>query len=116
MNQLDYGIDDKISDMRFSSVGAKSPRLQDFHTFGCPCYILDHRLQTDPKDVAKWEPRARVGIYLERSPTHAFNVALVLNPKTGIVSPQWHVVFDVDFTTVPRLRKRNCSQEVGDAG
>ena len=32
-------------------------------------------------------------------------MALVLNPKTGLVSPQFHVVFDNDFTTVPHLRK-----------
>ena len=43
--------------------------------------------------------------YLGRSPSHASNVALVLNPKTGLVSPQYHVVFDDDFTTVPHLRK-----------
>ena len=30
---------------------------------------------------------------------------MVLNPKTGLVSPQFHVVFDDDFTTVPHLRK-----------
>jgi hypothetical protein len=28
-------------------------------------------------------------------------VALVLNPRTGHVSPQYHVVFDDQFTTVP---------------
>ena len=91
--------------MKFSDVASKSLRLADFHTFGCPCYILDARLQSDPKGVPKWEPRARVGIYLGRSPAHASNVALVLNPKTGLVSPQFHVVFDDDFTTVPHLRK-----------
>ncbi len=32
-------------------------------------------------------------------------MALVLNPKTGLVSPQFHVVFDDDFSTVPHLRK-----------
>ena len=35
---------------------------------------------------------------------HAGSVALVLNPKTGLVSPQYHVVFDDDFSTVPNLR------------
>ena len=66
---------------------------------------MDSRLQTDPKGVPKWEPRARVGIYLGRSPSHASNIALVLNPKAGLVSPQFHVVFDDDFTTIPRLGK-----------
>jgi len=76
-----------------------------FNTFGCPCYVLDARLQSDPKGVPKWELCARVGIYLGRSPAHASTVALVLNPKTGLVSPQFHVVFDDDFTTVPRIQK-----------
>ena len=44
-------------------------------------------------------------IYLGRSPAHAENVALVLNHNTVLVSPQFHVVFDEDFTTVPRLQK-----------
>ena len=35
------------------------------------------------------------------SPFHAGNVALVWNPTTGRVSPQYHVVFDDDFMTVP---------------
>ncbi|KAL7447818.1 hypothetical protein ACHAXS_000095, partial [Conticribra weissflogii] len=58
-----------------------------------------------PEGVPKWEPRARLGIYVGCSPNHAGNVALVLNPKTGLVSPQFHVVFDDEFTTVPHLRK-----------
>ena len=91
--------------MRFSGVAAKNLILQDFHTFGCPCYVLDSRLQTNPKGVPKWDPRARLGIYLGKSPAHAGNVALALNPKTGLVSPQYHVLFDDDFTTVPHLRK-----------
>ncbi|KAL7462696.1 hypothetical protein ACHAXS_003067 [Conticribra weissflogii] len=67
--------------------------------------LHDNRLQSNPKGVPKWEPRARLGIYVGRSPNHAGNVALVLNPKTGLVSPQFHVVFDDEFTTVPYLRK-----------
>ena len=61
MGELNFGIDGKTPDMRFSGVGVKSLRLRDFHTFGCPCYVLDSRLQTDPKRVPKREPRARVG-------------------------------------------------------
>ena len=37
------------------------------------------------------------------SPFHAGNVALVWNPTTGRGSPQYHVVFDDDFTTVPYM-------------
>ncbi len=45
-----------------------------------------------------------MGIYVGRSPSHASNVGLILNPRTGHVSPQFHVVNDDDFTTVPYLR------------
>ena len=36
--------------------------------------------------------------------TYARSVALVLNPKTRLVLPPVHVVFDGDFSTVPSLR------------
>ena len=52
----------------------------------------------------KWDPCSRVGIYLDHSPTHAGSVALVLNPRTLHVSPQYHVVFDETFSTVPSIR------------
>ncbi len=45
-----------------------------------------------------------MGLYVGCLPTHAANVSLILNPRTGHVSPQFHVVFDNDFTTVPYLR------------
>ena len=45
----------------------------------------------------KWEPRSRIDIYLGHSPFHAGSVALVFNPLTRRVSPQYHVVFDSIF-------------------
>ncbi len=44
-------------------------------------------------------------IYVGHSPFHAGSVALVLNPQTGHVSPQFHVVFDDHFMTVPFMEK-----------
>ena len=73
---------------------------EDFHTWGCPVFILAEENQSGLTGTPKWEPRARAGVYLGHSPTHAGNVALVLNLKTGHVSPQYHMVFDDDFTTV----------------
>ena len=77
--------------------------LKDQHTWGCPVYVLsaDAREQRVPK----WDARARVGVYLGHSPAHAGSVALVLNPKTLHVSPQYHVVYDDTFSTVPFLRR-----------
>ena len=61
-------------------------------------------MQGNSKGLPKWEPRAHLRIYLGHSPTHAGSVALVMNPKTGLVSPQFHVVFDDTFSTVPHIR------------
>ena len=81
-----------------------APDLRQYHPFGCPIFVLDSKLQSTGGSVPKWNPRARVGVYLGHSPCHAGSVALVLNPKTLIVSPQFHVVFDDEFSTVPFMR------------
>ena len=70
-----------------------------FHTFGCPVYVLDNALQ-ESKPFGKWNIRSKVGIYIGQSPNHNKRVALVLDRKTGLVSPQYHVQFDDDFTAV----------------
>eukprot|EP00957_Ditylum_brightwellii_P149271 11368288-Ditylum_brightwellii.AAC.1 len=49
----------------------------------------------------KWDTWPRVGVYLGHFLVDAGNIALVLNLQTGHVSPQYHVVFDDKFTTVP---------------
>ncbi len=79
------------------------PDLKDFHPFGCPVFVLDSRLQSEMSAIPKWEPRSRVGVYLGHSPCHAGSVALVLNPRTLRVSPQYHLVFDDEFSTVPYM-------------
>jgi hypothetical protein len=43
------------------------PKLRHNHTFGCPVFALNSRLQ-DGKAVPKWNPRARLGINLGPSP------------------------------------------------
>ena len=37
------------------------------------------------------------------SPNHSSDVPLILNPATGHISPQFHVVFDDSFSTVMSL-------------
>ena len=73
------------------------------HTFGCPVVVLDKRLQTSAK-LPRWNERAHVGVFMGFSDHHAANVPLILDLQTGHVSPQFHVVFDDDFTLVPTLR------------
>ena len=81
--------------MKFASVDSR-PSLGDQHPWGYPVHVLDSKLHNDSKGLPKWEPRSRLGIHLGHSPAHAGSVALVLNPSTGHVSPQYHLVFDSD--------------------
>jgi len=74
--------------------------LHRLHVFGCPCYVLDPKLQ-DGHKIPKWNPRARRGQYLGISPSHSTLVGRILNIKTGNLSPQYHVVYDDLFTSVP---------------
>jgi hypothetical protein len=69
------------------------------HVFGCPVYVLDPRLQ-DSKKIPKWSMRSRRGIYLGVSKHHSSTVHLILNPETGIISPQYHCIFDDTFSTI----------------
>jgi len=69
------------------------------YPFGCPGFVLNDRMQAGGK-IPKWEWRARVGVYLGSSPSHARTVALILNLQTGYVSPQFHVKMDPKFETV----------------
>ena len=79
--------------------GQVAPKLCHFHVFGCPTYVLDNALQSG-QGAPKWKQRSRLGVYLGPSPNHACSVALVLNPRTGHVSPQFHIKFDDFFETV----------------
>ena len=75
-----------------------------FHTIFCPIYALAAWLQSDGGvGPPKWEPRLHIVVYLGHLPFHSGSVALVWNPNTGRVSPQYHVVFDDDFSTVPYM-------------
>jgi hypothetical protein len=83
-------------------VPSETVPVKSFHTLICPVYVLDSRAQsTSNPSPPKWESRSRIGIYLGHSPFHAGNVALVFNPHTGRVSPQYPVVFNDIFLTVP---------------
>jgi hypothetical protein len=74
--------------------------LKSVQVFGCPCYVLDPKLQ-DGKKLPKWVPRSRRGQYLGISTEHSSTIGRIRNLTTGYVSPQFHVVYDPFFTTVP---------------
>ena len=76
-----------------------APKLQHFHAFGCPTYVLNNALQSG-QGMPKWKHRSRLKVYLGPSPSHTRSVALMLNPRMGHASPQFHVKFDDFFKTV----------------
>jgi hypothetical protein len=86
------------------------PNPKHFQPFGCPVYVLATPLQAG-MSYHKWKERARVGIYLGPSPLHGRNIALVLDPGTGLVSPQHNVRFDSNFDTVKYCNSRSLWQE-----
>jgi hypothetical protein len=49
--------------------------------------------------------RSHVGIYMGKSTRHLRNVGLVLNPATGMISPQYHLRYDDTFETVRGIRE-----------
>ena len=106
LNTLHLNPDGTTPESRLHGVEIEELPVKNFHTLFCPVYVLDHRLHdAGSLGPPKWDPRSRVGVYLGHSPFHAGNVALVFNIKTGRVSPQYHVVFDPDFTTVPFMER-----------
>ena len=70
---------------------------------GCPVFVLDKKNQSSSIGTPKWESRSRAGIYLGYSKDHTGNVAMVLNLRTRHISPQFHLIFDDTFSTVPYL-------------
>jgi len=96
-------LDSGVSPMEvWSQMRSTSNELRRAHVFGCPVYVLDPDLQ-DGNTLPKWSARARLGMFLGFSPHHSSLVPLILNVTTGRISPQYHVVFDDKFETVPSL-------------
>jgi hypothetical protein len=101
-NQLPLTATSQMPLSILNNVPVENIPVKTFHTLFCLVYVLDSRLQSaGGPGPPKWEPRSRIRVYLRHSPFHAGSVALVFNPKTGRVLPQYHVVFDDTFLTVP---------------
>ena len=85
---------DKFTRQRF-----QQNKLHDLHVWGCPVYVLDKRT-ADGIKIPKWAPRSNRYIYMGVSDKHSSTVPLVLNPESGVISPQFHVVVDEWFATI----------------
>ena len=56
-------------EIKSSQVAGPTVRLQNYHTFGCPVYILDARLQdAGEAEPPKWDPCTHLGIYVASIP------------------------------------------------
>ena len=106
MNKLHISPDGSTPESELYGISPQDIPTASYHTLFCPIYVLDSRLHNAGAiGPPKWEPRSRIGVCLGHSPFHAGLIALVFNPATGHVSPQFHVVFDDDFSTVPYMEK-----------
>ena len=74
--------------------------------FGCPAYVLSEELQQG-QPFNKWKQISRTGIYLGQSPIHVKDVALIINPATGYVSPQYHFRLDKRLKTAKTITTSN---------
>ncbi len=93
----------------FSGVTMNVDILQKMRVFGCPCYVLDAKVQ-DGKKLPRWQPKSRRGQFLGMSTRHASTIGLIRNLRTGAVSSQFHVVYDEKFTTIPLVQNPNTDE------
>ena len=86
--------------------GSRIPRhkLRDLDVWGCRFYVLEPKLQSGKK-IPRWEPRSKQGVFCGLSTIHSSEVPQVLNPVTGSITTQFHVVFDNLFSTVTSIEK-----------
>ena len=74
-------------------------KSSNFRVFGCPVFVLSRAMQAGKPTGKFSKQRSHIGIFVGFSPNHASNVPLIYNPETQHVSPQYHLVYDEDFTT-----------------
>jgi hypothetical protein len=71
----------------------------DMHPLFCPFYVLDRRIQ-EGTSPPKWTKRTTQKVYVGHLHHYSKSVLMVLDPKTKLVSPQFHVMFDDNFDTI----------------
>jgi hypothetical protein len=62
-------------------------------------YALEKTI-ADGKKLPCWKPWSICCVNMGLSKKHANTVPLVLNPETGYITPQYHIVFDDWFAMV----------------
>jgi hypothetical protein len=78
----------------FSSQKGKQDHFKFFHTFGCPVFVLDPKLQKG-QCIPKCKPSARQAVYLGLHPDYSQTVPDALNLSSGLCSAQFHSIYDI---------------------
>jgi len=67
----------------FTRQKGRPDQLLDFHTFGCPVFVLDPSLQQGHK-IPKWQPRSCQAVYLSHNHTRLENRPLFSTIPCGV--------------------------------
>ena len=95
----------RITPIKFASkTKSNHLDLNHAHVWGCPCFVLEAKLQDNHK-LPKWNRRAHMGQFLGFSKEHSSTVALVRNLHTGYVSPQYHVILMISLRLSSRMER-----------
>jgi hypothetical protein len=86
----------------FTKLRWEERKYHDLHVWGCPVYVLEKAI-ADGNKLPCWKPRSIRCVNMGLSKKHASTVPLVLNPETGYITPQYHVVFDDWIATLQPL-------------
>eukprot|EP00956_Cyclotella_meneghiniana_P020522 scaffold36341_cov43-Cyclotella_meneghiniana.AAC.8 len=74
LNRLHIHPDGSTPESRLYGTCGVIP-VGSYHTLFCPVHVLDARSQNEgAMGPPKWDPKARIGIYLGHSPFHAGSV------------------------------------------
>jgi hypothetical protein len=71
----------------------------NMHPLFCQVYVLDRRTQ-EGTSPPKWTKRTTQKVYVGHLHHYSKSVPMVWDPKTKLVLPQFHVMFDDNFDTV----------------
>ena len=97
MPSTDTGV--SPSDL-FTQMRWPEHHFHDCHVWGSPTYILE-KMISDGKILPQWKPCSHQCMFMGLSPQHATSTPLVLNLTTRAITPQYHVVLDNWFVTIP---------------
>jgi hypothetical protein len=71
----------------------------DMHPLLCPVYVLDRCMQ-EGTSPPRWTKLTTQKVYVGHLRHYSKSVPMVWDPKTKLVSPQFYVSLDDNFTTV----------------